>query len=144
MTTTVPLDDRRLLAYRPVLLRQVTRFAVIGVASTVAYLGLYVVLRLGLGAQAANLMALAATAVANTAANRRLTFGITGRHHAGRHHAQGFLVFVLGLGLTSGSLLALHAVTATPSRGAELAVLVAANLSATVARFVLLRLWFHR
>ena len=29
------------------------------------------------------------TAVANTAANRRLTFGVTGRRHPGRHQAQG-------------------------------------------------------
>ncbi|NYF58706.1 glycosyltransferase [Micromonospora purpureochromogenes] len=122
--------------------RQLARFAAVGVASTLAYLMLFVASRGVLGAQWANLLALLVTAVANTAANRRLTFGITGRRHAGRHHLQGLLAFGLGLALTSGSLAALHAATA-PSRPVELAVLVAANLAATALRFLLLRLAMH-
>ena len=125
--------------------RQMLRFAAIGVVSTLAYLGLFSLLRHGMDAQAANLVALLATAIVNTAANRRLTFGITGRRDAAKHQLQGMFVFALGLGLTSGSLAALHAATASPPRSAELAVLVAANLAATILRFVLLRLWlFHR
>ncbi|MEV6815030.1 dolichyl-phosphate beta-glucosyltransferase [Micromonospora sp. NPDC051296] len=122
--------------------RQLVRFAAVGVASTCAYLLLFTLTRGALGAQPANLLALLLTAVGNTAANRRLTFGITGRRHAGRHHLQGLLAFALGLALTSGSLAALHAVT-DPGRAVELAVLVAANLAATVLRFVLLRLGMH-
>ncbi len=125
------------------LARQLARFAAVGVASTLAYLLLFVVLRLGMGAQAANVIALGATAVANTAANRRLTFGVRGRHLAGRHQFEGLIVFALGLALTSGSLAVLDAMT-TPGRALELAVLVAANLAATVLRFLLLRGWvFH-
>ncbi|MDG4758264.1 glycosyltransferase [Micromonospora sp. WMMD710] len=123
--------------------RQLVRFAAVGVASTLAYLLLFVATRGALGAQPANLLALLVTAVANTAANRRLTFGISGRRHAGRHHVQGLLAFGLGLALTSGSLAVLHAVQAAPARPVELAVLVAANLAATVLRFVLLRLGMH-
>ncbi|MFG3558541.1 glycosyltransferase [Micromonospora sp. NPDC047557] len=123
--------------------RQLTRFAAVGVASTLAYLLLFVATRGALGAQPANLLALLVTAVANTAANRRLTFGITGSRHAGRHHAQGLLAFALGLALTSGALAVLHALIAVPARPVELAVLVAANLAATVLRFVLLRLGMH-
>ncbi|MEU8210558.1 dolichyl-phosphate beta-glucosyltransferase [Micromonospora sp. NPDC049044] len=123
--------------------RQVARFAAVGVASTLAYLALFVATRGALGAQPANLLALLLTAVANTAANRRLTFGITGRRHVGRHHLQGLLAFGLGLALTSGSLAVLHAVHHAPARPVELAVLVAANLAATVLRFVLLRLGMH-
>ena len=125
--------------------RQMLRFAAIGIVSTLAYLGLFSLLRHGLDAQTANLVALLVTAVANTAANRRLTFGISGRRDAAEHQLQGLFVFVLGLGLTSGSLAGLHAVAPSPPRTAELAVLVTANLAATVLRFVLLRLWlFHR
>jgi len=125
--------------------RQMLRFGAIGVVSTLAYLGLFSLLRHGLDAQAANLVALLVTAIANTAANRRLTFGIIGRRDAAKHQLQGLFVFALGLGLTSGSLAGLHALTANPPRTAELAVLVGANLAATVLRFVLLRLWlFHR
>ncbi|MEU1362040.1 dolichyl-phosphate beta-glucosyltransferase [Micromonospora zamorensis] len=123
--------------------RQLVRFAAVGVASTLAYLVLFVATRGALGAQPANLLALLLTAVANTAANRRLTFGISGRRHAGRHHLQGLLAFGLGLALTSGSLAVLHALHAAPARPVELAVLVAANLAATVLRFVLLRLGMH-
>ena len=123
--------------------RQVARFAAIGVVSTLAYLALFWLLRPALGPQLANVVCLTTTAVANTAANRRVTFGIIGRRHAARHHAQGLLVFGLGLALTSGSLAVLHAVTAQPARWVELAVLTLANAAATLLRFVLLRLWFH-
>jgi putative flippase GtrA len=116
----------------------------VGVASTLAYGLLFVLLRGALGAQPANLLALLATAVANTAANRRLTFGISGRDGAGRHQFQGLLVFGIGLALTSGSLALLHLVAGTPGRPTELAVLVAANLAATVLRFLLLREWVFR
>ena len=51
-------------------------------------------------------MALLVTAVGNTAPNRRLTFGVRGAANAGRHQAQGLVVFALGLALTSGSLAA--------------------------------------
>jgi len=125
------------------LVRQLARFAAVGVASTLAYLLLFSLLRTGMSAQPANLIALAVTAVANTAANRRFTFGVRGRHQAGRHQFEGLLVFGLGLGLTSGSLAVLNGLTA-PGRALELAVLVAANLAATVLRFLLLRGWvFH-
>ncbi len=125
------------------LLRQLVRFATVGVVSTVAYLVLYSLLRTGLGAQGANFVALGVTAIGNTAANRRYTFGVRGRAGAARHQFEGLIVFCLGLGLTSGSLAVLHGLTA-PGRGLELAVLVVANLAATVLRFLLLRGWvFH-
>jgi putative flippase GtrA len=123
---------------------QLLSFAAIGVTSTLAYGLLFLLLRTGFGAQGANLIALLLTAVVNTAANRRLTFGVTGRTGNTRHQLQGLLVFALGLALTSGSLAALHAATATPARGVELAVLVAANLVATVLRFLLMRVWIFR
>jgi putative flippase GtrA len=124
--------------------KQFARFGAIGVLSTVAYLLLYLVLRLGMPAQAANGIALLTTALANTAANRRLTFGVTGRASWLRHHMQGLGIFGLALVLTSGALAGLHILSAHPSRSAELAVLVLANIAATVMRFVLLRGWVFR
>ena len=44
-----------------------------------AYVLLYLLLRGVLAAQAANALSLLLTAVANTAVNRRVTFGIRGR-----------------------------------------------------------------
>jgi len=146
-TGTVPIGQLRAQLGRDAapagLARQLVRFAAVGVVSTLAYLVLFMLLRNGLGAQGANFVALGLTAVGNTAANRRFTFGVRGRNGAARHQFEGLIVFSLGLGLTSGSLAVLHALTA-PGRTLELAVLVAANLAATVLRFLLLRGWvFH-
>ena len=116
--------------------RQLVRFAAIGVVSTLAYLALFLLLRDPLGAQAANLLALLLTAVANTAANRRLTFGVRGSARRMADQAQGLVVFGLGLALTSGALMLLAATTTDPSRAVEVCVLVAANLTATLVRFV--------
>jgi putative flippase GtrA len=120
---------------------QVPRFAAIGVLSTLAYIVVFLALRGFMGGQAANALSLLLTAVFNTAANRRLTFGVTGRAGAAAHHFRGLIAFGVCLVLTSGALLALHAVSASPGRGAEIAVLVAANLVATALRFVLYRGW---
>jgi hypothetical protein len=76
--------------------------------------------------------------VANTAANRRLTFGTAGGRGAGRDQFRGLPVFLLALALTSGALAALQAAVPSPSFALELAVLVAANLAAAVLRFLLL------
>ncbi|MEU9733371.1 dolichyl-phosphate beta-glucosyltransferase [Streptomyces sp. NPDC048002] len=122
-------------------LPQLLRFALVGAVSTVAHLLLYAALRPATGAQAANALALLVCAMANTAANRRFTFGVRGRDGALRHQTRGLLVFALGLALTAGALAALHHAAPDASAATELAVLVAANLTATLLRFLLLRAW---
>jgi len=120
---------------------QIARFAVIGVGSTIAYLGLYLLLRGSMPAQAANLVSLLLTAVANTAANRRLTFGISGRPNVARHQFKGLLTFGIGLALTAGALAVLDAGSPRHGRGTEILVLFGANLVAAVLRFALYRTW---
>ena len=61
----------------------------VGVASTAAYLLLFMLLHGTIGAQAANLVALLVTAIGNTAANRRFTFGVAGGKRVARHHVEG-------------------------------------------------------
>ncbi|MFE7506257.1 glycosyltransferase [Promicromonospora sp. NPDC057488] len=134
-----PLEPRRAL-----LLHQLVRFGLVGAASTIAYVLLYLLLAPVTGAQAANFTALVLTAVANTAANRRLTFGVRGPTRLGTHHGQGLVVFALAWALTAGSLWVLHTAAPDAGRGVELGVLVAANLVATLLRFVLLRVWVFR
>ena len=119
---------------------QVAIFLVIGVCSTAAYAALYLALRPALTPWWANVTALLLTAIANTAANRRFTFGVRGSRGAVRHQVQGLALFGAGLAATSGSLWLLGTVT-SPSRTAEVAVLTAANLVVTVLRFVAMRLW---
>jgi putative flippase GtrA len=126
----------RLLAGGPV-----AKFMGIGVLSTIAYAVLYVALAPLLGSLGANAAALALTAVANTAANRRLTFGVRGREDVVRHHVRGVVVFALTLALTNGALAVLHGLDADPARALELAVLVAASLTATITRYVAMRTW---
>ena len=123
------------------LLRQLVSFGLIGVASTLAYAALYLLLRQALPAQAANALSLLLTAVANTAANRRLTFGIRGVGGRVRQQSQGLAVFALGLAVTSGSLLLLRRYDPAASHSLELAVLIGASVIATLLRFVLFRAW---
>jgi putative flippase GtrA len=123
---------------------QLARFAAIGVASTVANLLLYLLFRTFLGPIGANVVALLLTTVANTAANRRLTFGVRGRVGQARHQFQGLVVFGLGLGLTTGALALLGVVAPGAHPSLEVATIVVANLVATVLRFVLFRAWVFR
>jgi putative flippase GtrA len=129
---------------RRLLTGQLARFVAVGVASTVAYVLLYLLLRGVAAAQAANAVSLLLTAMANTAVNRRFTFGIRGRQHAARHQLRGLIAFAIGLALTSGALAALHASAPAARRPAELTVLIAASLTATLVRFGLYRSWVFR
>ncbi|GAA3447863.1 glycosyltransferase [Planomonospora venezuelensis] len=121
--------------------RQLPSFAIIGVISTLAHLGLFTLLRLLVPAVAANALALLVTAVANTAANRRFTFGVTGRAGALRHQLEGGLAFLIGLVLSTGGLALLTSLAPGASAAAEIAAVIAANALATVVRFLLLRGW---
>jgi putative flippase GtrA len=123
---------------------QLARFAAIGVASTVANLVLFLALRGLMGAIAANILALLICAVANTAANRRFTFGVRGRERAATHQFQGLVVFGIGLLLTTGALALLAVLAPGVHTAVEVAVIVVANLVATVIRFVLFRSWVFR
>jgi len=102
---------------------------------------LYLLLREALSPLWANGVALVATTLANTAANRRFTFGVRGRTGALRHQLKGLAIFAVGLGVTSGSLWLLHATVPAPSRFTEMVVLTLANLFVTVMRFGAMRLW---
>ncbi|MFE0461538.1 glycosyltransferase [Kitasatospora sp. NPDC058965] len=124
--------------------RQLAGFAAVGTLSTLAYVLLYLGLRQPLPALAANFLAQGLTAVANTAANRRFTFGVTGTRDALRHQVEGGIAFLIGLGLSSAAVRLLGAVAPDASHGTELVILVLANALATVVRFGLLRGWvFH-
>ncbi|WP_031164282.1 bifunctional glycosyltransferase family 2/GtrA family protein [Streptosporangium roseum] len=138
----IPVPPRVQKARLPTgMARQLPSFAVIGVISTLAHLALFVTLRLVVPAVVANGLALLITAVANTAANRRFTFGVTGRAGALRHQLEGGLAFLIGLLLSTGGLALLGHLVPGASTGVELAAVVAANALATLVRFLLLRVW---
>ena len=138
----VPGDPRLSRVPRPRSIgREVRSFATIGVLSTIAYLVLYGALRSFAAAAPANAIALVVTAIGNTAANRRLTFGVTGRASLLRDQAAGLAAFGLALAITTGAVDLLEQIAPNPGRAAEIVVLAAANGVATVTRFVLLRFW---
>jgi putative flippase GtrA len=128
----------------PHLGRQVGQFTAIGIVSTSAYLALYVVLRTDLSALGANAIALVITAIANTAANRRITFGIAQREGMMRDQLHGLGVFALALALSSGALAVLHSADRHAARWTEVLALLIANGGASILRFVLLRQWVFR
>jgi putative flippase GtrA len=91
-----------------------------------------------------NVIALTVTAVANTAANRRLTFGIRGRERLLTDHASGLGAFAAALVLTNGAILAMSALAPAAPSALDILVLSAANAVATVIRFLELRtVLFH-
>jgi putative flippase GtrA len=134
------LDDLRGVA-RLAAAAPLARFLAIGMLSTLAFALVFLLLRGPLGAAGANAAALALTAIGNTAANRRLTFGLRGRTDLARHHLRGAAVFVLALALSNGGLSVLHGIDASPPRVVELAVLVVGSALATVTRYVAMKTW---
>ncbi|GAA1381006.1 bifunctional glycosyltransferase family 2/GtrA family protein [Luteococcus sanguinis] len=147
---TIPLVEVREALHRPAaapgtnaLFGQLVRFCAVGVASTAAYFALYLLLRLGMGPQAANLLANLVTAVANTAVNRRLTFGVTSKQGLLRDHIGGLVAFGVATGMTSGALWLLHAGGRPGGRLMEVTVLAVASVAATAFRFVVLRRLMH-
>ncbi len=119
----------------------IIRFLIVGALSTIAYALLFLLMRGPFGATGANAAALAITAFGNTAANRHFTFGVKGRQRIRSEYAMAMGVFALTLVLTNGALWLLDVVRPAASQGLELAVLTAANIGATLTRYVALR--FH-
>jgi glycosyltransferase involved in cell wall biosynthesis len=127
---------RRLLLELPLI-----RFILIGVLSTIAYGLLYLVMRVWLGGALANALALALTAVANTHANRRYTFGVRGRARLVHQHLAGALVYAVALALTEVTLAVLNQLAPHAPPALEVIVLMVASAAATVSRYVALASW---
>src|SRR5258707_897062 len=79
-------------------------------------------------AAVANGIALVAPAIVNTAANRRLTFGVTGHISLLRDHAAGLAAFGVALAMTTGAIGLLDLFAPNAGRRTEILVLVAANV----------------
>ncbi len=118
---------------------QLVVFAAVGFVFNLLYAGLYLALRVVVGAQWANAVALVVSTIAGTAGHRRVTFGVRGRSRAVQHQALGLGLLGLGLVVTAGSLWLLEVTTPSPTRLAELAVLAAANLFVGLVRFLAFR-----
>jgi putative flippase GtrA len=122
------------------LVSQLVRFSSIGVVSTVLFGVLFALLRAPLGPALAVVAAMATCTVANTAANRRLTFALRGRTDRRRHLAAGMGLGLLPLALSLGSLAVVEAAGMT-SLVPQLVAVTAANACGSLLRFVALRSW---
>lgn len=122
--------------------REVVSFGVIGAATTLVHLALFVALSSWWSsAQVANAVGLGAATAVNTAANRRWTFQVRGLRGSTRHQVQGFAVFFLTLAMTSGGLAVLHRLVADPATWVEVAALVVAVAVTTATKFLLMKHW---
>jgi putative flippase GtrA len=123
---------------------QLPPFASIGVVCTLLYVIGFNGLRGPLGAGPANVVALTATMVLNTAANRRFTFGRRGRQDRTRHYVEAGAVWLVGLLASSLALGVVAVLVDQPGALLQTVALLAAGAVATVVRFVGLRSWvFH-
>ena len=120
-------------------LGQLWRFGLIGAASTIAYAALFLLLRPVVPAAVANAAALLATALANTLANRRLTFGVQGSRGLARDSVSGLVALAAALAVTDVAIAGLQALRPDAGRSVELTVLLAANGAAALVRFLILR-----
>jgi putative flippase GtrA len=136
-------DDRALAPRRPApasLLDQLARFASIGLVSTVVFGALLAVLNGPLGLVLADLVALTICSVANTAANRRLTFMVRGGRRAHRQAGEGLALAAFPMLTTLAAIALTHA---TPMPARIVIVTLAGGVSA-LARFALMRGWAGR
>lgn len=121
---------------------RLVRFVAIGGASTVLYWALFWLARPLMAASWASLLALVASTLANTAAQRRFTFATAGDPRTARRD------HLLSLAAFGGSwLLSIAALgwlaTLAPSASAlsELAVAQACTLAGSATRFAVLQAW---
>ncbi|HET6664574.1 MAG TPA: GtrA family protein [Acidimicrobiales bacterium] len=125
--------------------QQVIRFAGVGALSTVLHLGLFALLvRAGLASQLANGIALVIATIANTAANRAWTFGVSGRDRMAVHHGQALVIFAITWTATTAALAVLGAGWPEAGTAAQTAVVALANVVSTAVRFVAMRRWIFR
>lgn len=118
---------------------QLVVFACVGAAFNVLYGLLYVVLREQLAAQPANALALVLSTIAGTFGHRYVTFGVRGTDRTVQHQVLGLALLAFSLAVTAGALWVLDATVDEPSRGQEVAVLIAANLGTGLVRFCAFR-----
>ncbi len=135
--------DVRPTAPRPDAGDELARFAGVGVASTVAALVLFALLRPVLGPFAANAVALALCTVGNLVAHRYVTYPDHDPLPTATKVVAGLGLYTVSLALTSASLAAVLGAGAT-SLAAELGALLVGTMLAAAVRFVLLRAWIFR
>jgi len=119
------------------------RYTGVGVASTIAYVLLYLLLHRAIGTYGANALALALCTVGNTIAHARFTFASNSTIPVHQAIVAGVGGFAIGVGFTSIGL-GLGQWLGATSPMAEAAAIVLGTVTGAVVRFVLLQAWVLR
>lgn len=142
MASATVLSPPRLVGVRALGGLPVVRFLCVGVGSTALHLGLFAALSPALpSSQAANVVALGLATVANTAVNRRWTFGVVDSRRVLLQHLQAFVLFSLTWAMSAGALWLLDTQATHPPVLVQTVVVGAAMAVSTVFRYVGMRTW---
>ncbi|HMR47727.1 MAG TPA: GtrA family protein [Arachnia sp.] len=140
-TPVLGVIDRIALGLRAdrALLRQVSSFAAMGLASSLLQGALYLALRLVATSSIAAAVSLILSTVANTAANRALTFQVTDRSGKARAQVLGLLLLGVTWAFQQAGLL-LVTPFALSATGEAVAVVICGSFGG-ILRFILMRTW---
>lgn len=115
-------------------------FVLIGLLSGIFQLGLFALLtQVTLGTQLSNAVALLASTVLNTAANRRWTFHLRGRSGVGRQQVQGLAIVLATWLISAGSLWLLGQVRPDAAGWLQTGVVGSATRVATTLKFLVMK-----
>jgi glycosyltransferase involved in cell wall biosynthesis len=117
---------------------QVTRYASVGILSTIAYLAIFFLLRNQLGMYAANVIAMAVSTIGNTVAHVRFTFGPKSGLGMRKAATIGCLSFLTGVVLTT-LLLGLENALGVFTASSEVVAILIGIVASSFIRLILLR-----
>lgn len=123
---------------------QAARFALVGVASTVLYTVLFMLLDMRLNHHVANVTALLVCTVLNTWVNQRFTFEASGHPGSRAAHVQSLAILAVTLAVTTVALVIEHHLWPGAGTAWDTVTVTAANALATVVRFIVFRRIFTR
>lgn len=122
---------------------QSTRYASVGIVSTIAYLAIFFLLRNQLGAFASNVIAMAVSTVGNTIAHAFFTFGRKSGVSMKQAATAGALGFVSGVSLTTLAL-GLENALGVFSASSEIVAILIGIVASAFVRLTLLRSFAYR
>jgi putative flippase GtrA len=122
---------------------QATRYASVGIVSTIAYLAIFFLLRDQLGTYAANVIAMAVSTIGNAVAHAFFTFGRKSGVSMRQAATAGGLGFVAGVGLTT-LVLGLENIFGVFTASSEVVAILIGIVASSSVRLTLLRSFAYR
>ncbi|MEZ5085081.1 MAG: GtrA family protein [Tessaracoccus sp.] len=121
------------------LVRQATRFAAMGLASSILQAGIYLLVRVVASASVSSAVSLILSTMANTAMNRAVTFGETQSRGTLVTQLQGVLLLGITWGFQQAGLALIEPLAL--STNLEAVAVVLCGMLGGILRFTLMRVW---